>query len=57
MIKRLFFGDFYKIKGLFQHLRDIDHMILPASTLVIFLSELLDFRKNHHAKFFIDIFA
>ena len=43
-IKRLLFGDGYKIRGIFQHIRDQPPATLSAINIVNFLGRLLDYR-------------
>jgi hypothetical protein len=46
-IKRLLFGDGYKQRGLFQHLRDCDPQTICSMNLINFFGRLLDYRRNH----------
>lgn len=46
-IKRLLFGDGYKQRGLFQHLRDCDPQTISSMNLLNFFGRLLDYRRNH----------
>lgn len=54
--KRLLFGDGYKQRGLFQHLRDCDPQTISAMNLMNFFARLLDYRRNHQIELFRSIY-
>jgi hypothetical protein len=56
-VKRLLFGDGYKQRGLFQHIRDLDPSSISANNLICFFSRLLDYRRNTHIDIFKMIFC
>eukprot|EP00347_Sterkiella_histriomuscorum_P010590 403375693 len=56
-VKRLFFGDGYKINGLLQHLSCLDQQSISVVNVVNFIARLLDYRRNHQIEQFRQVFS